>query len=218
VAAARIEEKTGGLALFATGCGADLNPSPRGSFELAEKHGIAMSEAVAAAQDAKPLAGPFRTAYGTVDLPLEKAPGRELLAKGLEDKNVYRQRHSKEMLKLLEAGRMPTAVTLPIQAWHFGDALTIVAIGGETSVEYALRLKHELGPAKTVVLGYANEVPCYIPSEKVLAEGGYEPGWDLEFQKTLAAGSMMYYGWPVPFAPGIEDRLVGAVHALVKQR
>ena len=219
-ACAKIEEKSGGVALFATGCGADLNPTPRapGAFDLAELHGTAMAEAVVAAPAGTPLAGPFRTSYGTVDLPLEKAPSRELLEKGLAAKDVYRQRHSKEMLKLLEAGRLPTAVALPIQAWHVGEGLTLVAIGGETCVEYALRLKRELGAARTIVLGYANEVPCYIPSEKVLAEGGYEAGWSAEFGKTLAAGSILYYGWPTPFAPGIEERLIGAVHALVKGR
>jgi hypothetical protein len=49
------------------------------------------------------------------------------------------------MLKLLDAGKLPTAVPYPIQAWHFGDT-TLVALGGETCVEYALRLKKELGP------------------------------------------------------------------------
>jgi neutral ceramidase len=219
-ACAKIEEKTGGVALFATGCGADLNPSPRapGAFDLADRHGSAMAEAVVAAPAGTPLAGPFRTSYGTVDLPLEKAPPRELLERGLEAKDVFRRRHSKEMLKQLDAGLLPAAVTLPIQAWHLGEDLTLLAIGGETCVEYALRLKRELGASRTMVLGYANEVPCYIPSERVLAEGGYEAGWNAEFGKTLAAGSILYYGWPTPFAPGIEDRLVKAVHALARKR
>ncbi len=218
-ACARIEEKAGGVALFATGCGADLNPSPRapGAFHLAEQHGTAIAEAVVAAPAGAPLSGPFRTSYATVDLPLEKAPPRELLEKGLGAKDVYRQRHSREMLKLLDAGKLPGSVALPIQAWHLGEGLTLVAIGGETCVEYALRLKRELGASRTMVLGYANEVPCYIPSEKVLAEGGYEAGWSAEFGRTLAAGSILYYGWPTPFAPGIEERLMTALHALVKR-
>ncbi len=216
-ACAAIEEKAGGVALFATGCGADLNPTPRRSdgFDLAEGHGKAIAEAVVAAPGAVPVRGPFRTAYATLELALEKAPPRELLERGLSSKDQYRRRHSQEMLKLLDAGRLPSSVPLPIQSWRFGDDLTIVAIGGETCVEYALRLKHELGPARTVVVGYANEVPCYIPSEKVLGEGGYEAGWGLEFGKTLAAGSILYYGWPVPLAPGLEDRIVRAVHDLV---
>lgn len=215
-ACAKIEAKSGGVALFATGCGADLNPSPRapGAFDLADRHGTAIAEAVVAAPAGRPLTGPFRTSYASVDLPLEKAPSRELLEKGLGAKDVFRQRHSREMLKLLDAGRLPAAVPLPIQAWHFGD-VTLAAIGGETCVEYALRLKKELGV--TFVLGYANEVPCYIPSEKVLAEGGYEAGWGAEFGRTLAAGSILYYGWPTPIAPGVEERLMSALRDLLKR-
>ena len=62
--------------------------------------------------------------------------------------------------------------------------------------------------------GYANEVPCYIPSDRVLAEGGYEAGWGSELGRAVASGSIRLYGWPVPFAPGLEDRIVSAVHGL----
>jgi hypothetical protein len=44
-------------------------------------------------------------------------------------------------------------------------------------------------------------VPCYIPSERVLKEGGYEGG-----------GAMVYYDLPGQFVPGIEDLIVRAVH------
>ena len=45
----------------------------------------------------------------------------------------------------------------------------MVFLPGEVVVDFSLRLKKELGPERTWVVGYANEVPCYIPSEKVLA-------------------------------------------------
>jgi len=109
------------------------------------------------------------------------------------------------------------SVSFPIQAWHFGPETLLVALGGETCVEYALRLKKELGPGKAWVVGYANEVMCYIPSEKVLAESGYESGWDPANGRAVAGGSMLYYGWPVPFAPGIEDRILSAAKALARE-
>ena len=175
-----------------------------------------MAKAVTEAPAGRAVAGPIRTKLKSIDLPLEKPPARELLVKFSADKNVYRQRFCKEMLKLLDAGKLPTAVNLPIQVWHLGSE-TLVALGGETCVEYALRLKKELGPEKTWVVGYANEVPCYIPSEKVLAESGYEPGWDPANGRAIAGGSMMFYGWPTPFAPGIEERIISAAEALVKE-
>jgi len=217
VACEEIEQATGGApALFATGCGADLNPSPRGTFENADAHGKAMAKAVAGAPAGVALTGPIRTKLKTIDLPLDQPPTRETLEKFAGEKNVFRQRFCWEMLKLLDAGKLPTVVPYPIQAWHFGGT-TLVALGGETCVEYALRLKKQLGADRTWVVGYANEVPCYIPSEKVLAESGYEPGWDPANGRTIAGGSMMYYGWPVPFAPGIEERIISAATALVRE-
>ena len=49
---------------------------------------------------------------------------------------------------------------------------------------------------------YSNDAPAYIPSERILKEGGYE-----------GAGAMVYYNLPAPFAPGLEDKIVAAVHA-----
>ncbi|HVR84445.1 MAG TPA: neutral/alkaline non-lysosomal ceramidase N-terminal domain-containing protein [Planctomycetota bacterium] len=216
-----IEKASGGApALFATGCGADLNPSPRGKFEMAEAHGHAMAAAVAGAPPGTPLAGPFTSVLSTIDLPLAPPPERELLQKLAAEevppgKVSYRKRHATEMLKLLDAGKLPRAVPLPIQVWRLGDE-KVVAFGGETCVEYALRTKKELGAPHTWVIGYANMVPCYIPSEKVLSESGYEPGWEPGTKDTIATGSMMFYGWPVPFAPGIEARIMAEVERLAK--
>src|SRR5204862_7010772 len=80
VACEEIEKATGGApALFATGCGGDLNPSPRGKFEFAEQHGKAMAKAVTEAPAGRAVAGPIRTKLKSIDLPLEKPPARELL-------------------------------------------------------------------------------------------------------------------------------------------
>lgn len=217
VACEEIEKATGGApALYATGCGADLNPTPRGKFEHMDQHGHAMAEAVAGAPAGVVLAGPIRTKFRTIDLPLDQPPTRELLEKLSTDKSVYRQRFCKVMLGLLEQHRLPTSVAFPIQVWHLGRE-TLIALSGETCVEYALRLKKELGADRTWVVGYANEVPCYIPSERVLSESGYEPGWDPANGKAVAGGSMMFYGWPVPFAPGIEERIISAAEGLVRE-
>ena len=70
-----------------------------------------------------------------------------------------------------------------------------------------LRLKWELGPGRTWVMGYANDVMAYVPSLRVLKEGGYEGG-----------GAMVYYDLPGPFRSGLEDMIVAAVHDLLGQR
>jgi hypothetical protein len=78
-----------------------------------------------------------------------------------------------------------------------------VLLGGETVVDYSLRLKNELGADKTWVSGYCNDVMAYIPSRRVLEEGGYEGG-----------GAMVYYGLPAPWGPQVEERIVKEVHRL----
>jgi len=67
-------------------------------------------------------------------------------------------------------------------------------------VDYALRLKRELDVARLAVVAYANDAPCYIPSERVLKEGGYE-----------GEGAMIYYDRPHRLAPGLEQKIIDAV-------
>ena len=90
----------------------------------------------------------------------------------------------------------------PVQAWRLGG-LAWVALGGEVVVDYALRLRREAGDALWV-FGYSNDVMAYIPNERVLREGRYE-----------GETSMVPYGQPGPWAPGLEDQIVGAVHDLL---
>ena len=61
-------------------------------------------------------------------------------------------------------------------------------------------IKTELDRRRLWVTAYANNAPCYIPSERILKEGGYEGG-----------AAMMYYLQPAPFKPGLEDKIIGAV-------
>jgi hypothetical protein len=88
--------------------------------------------------------------------------------------------------------------------WQLGPDLTFVALGGEVVVDYVLRLKKELG--RIWVAGYTNDVMAYIPSLRVLKEGGYEGG-----------GAMVYYGLPAAWGPRVEDLIVAAVHERVNQ-
>ena len=91
-----------------------------------------------------------------------------------------------------------------VQAWSFGDDLAMIFLPGEVVVDYSLRLKKEFDGARLWVNAYANDVPCYIPSERILKEGGYEGG-----------GAMVYYDKPAPLAPGVEKLIVDAVHQVV---
>jgi neutral ceramidase len=95
-----------------------------------------------------------------------------------------------------------------VQVWRLGNEVVWVALGGEVVVDYSLRLKKELGekdgPAVWVA-AYANDVMAYIPSERVLKEGGYEGG-----------DAMVSYGLPGIWKTGIEEKIVGKVQEFVK--
>src|SRR4051794_13452496 len=52
--------------------------------------------------------------------------------------------------------------------------LTLIAMGGEVLSDYSLRLKREYSGSRLWVARYCHESISYIPSERVLREGGYE--------------------------------------------
>ncbi|MHB9077185.1 MAG: hypothetical protein ACYC3X_06790 [Pirellulaceae bacterium] len=92
-----------------------------------------------------------------------------------------------------------------MQVWVLGEQVQFVFLGGEVVVDYALRLKAELRGKSTWVAGYANDVMAYIPSARVLQEGGYD-----------GEGAMVYYGLPSAWTPQVEQLIVDTVHELVR--
>ena len=123
------------------------------------------------------------------------------------DPNKWTAYHARQHLARLERGeKIPAALPYDIQVWNYGNDLLTINLPGEVVVDYSLRFKNEYDPARTWVNSYSNDVPCYIPSQRVWEEGGYE-----------AAGAMIYYGRPTRFAPGIESIIAGTVKQLVPQ-
>jgi hypothetical protein len=199
----------GATALFVTGCGADANPEPRGKLAFARQHGLEMAGAVSQALRGARISvgGPLRAAFDRAELPLAPLPSQEEYRKRAGDKDVFVRRHARRFLEMLERGeRLPTSYPCPVQVWQFGNDLTLVALGGEVVVDYAARLKRELKGTNLWVAGYANDVFAYVPSVRILLEGGYEADYNL-----------IYYGLPTRFSNRVEDVLVQKVHQLVQQ-
>ena len=204
-------EKTnpGAIAMFVAGCGADANPLPRRSVELAMKYGQILANAVDQVLKGrmKPLGGPLKTAFETVDVPFAKPPSREEFRARLEDKNPGVRRHAQAMLDIFNRdGKLPDRYPYPVQIWQFGRDLKLIVLGGEVVVDYALRLRAQYGWDNTWVAAYSNDVFAYIPSLRVLKEGGYEGG-----------GAMIPYGQPGPFGAAVEEIIVEEVAELVKR-
>ena len=199
------EANPGTVALCTIGAGADANPEPRGKPEHAVAHGRAVARAVAAVLDGKlaPVTAAPVAAFGTAPLPYDR-PDRARL-KELAAARPQDRRYAEHMLEIYERkGRLPANYPAPVQTWRFGDSLTIVFLGGEVVVDYALRLKKELSGELVWVTAYANDVFAYVASDRILDEGGYE-----------VTGSMIYYLKPGPWAAGVEDILVGRVKELL---
>lgn len=202
-------EKTypGTTAMFFMGCGADQNPQPRGSLELAMQHGKALSEAVqrVLAGKLQAVQPPIRTAYQVVNL--EFAPYQpENFRHDLLSNDKYIQRRAKLMLEAYNKGWAMDHFPYPLQVVRFGKDLTILALSGEVVVDYALHTKKKYGNENLFVAGYCDEVMCYIPTKKILEEAGYESN-----------ESMIYYGLPGPFSPDVEESVSSAIHRLMKQ-
>jgi len=170
------EHRPNFTALFLTGCGADQNPYPRRSdvvpgitdLELSMQHGRSLSNAVEMALVVNP-----RQIAGPI-----RAAYEEII---LDYAKPGRESHP-----------------YPVQVIKIGNDLTFITLGSEVVVDYSLRFKREFaGAAGVWVAGYSNDYTGYVPSLRVLKEGGYE----------AAAG----------WADSVEDRIASKVHELHKK-
>lgn len=167
----------GVTALFMNGCSGDQNPYPRSFLLMAKKHGRSLATAVDAALETnqrqvfhqKLLKGPLQTAMESVKLDFTEESNRG-------------------------------SFDYPVQIVQFGQDLSLIALGNEVVVDYSLRLKRELGKSgpSIWVAGYSNVYDGYIPSKRVLLEGGYE------------AKSR-------PWKPELEERIIAKVHELFER-
>ncbi len=191
----------GALALFAAGAGADQNPLPRRSVPLARQYGRELAAAVERVLE-EPMTGLnplLNTVYEEVPLDLATPPDTSELKRVIANREGYQARWAEiQLSKQMRGERSRTQYPYPVQLWRLGDRL-IVALGGEVVVDYAVRLKRLFGQ-HTVVLAYSNDVMAYIPSVRVLREGGYE-----------GTVSQRVYGLPGPWTADIEEKIISAV-------
>ena len=163
----------GTIAMFVAGCGGDQNPLPRRSILRSWRSmaaSLPMASMPRSKSSLKPLAPTLKTAYEEIDLPFDKLPTRAEL-----ERSATKEEAARPMGKIhawhngTTMDSLPATYPYPVQAWRLGNDLTWILLGGEVVVDYSLRLKSELGPKKTWVSSYSNDVMAYIPSRRVLA-------------------------------------------------
>ncbi len=163
-------------AMFMIGCAGSANPYPRGTVEAAEQNGRSLGTEVCrvASEKLAPVRGPLRAEFKRADLPLQPVPPRDQLEEMIKGPG-YIAFNARQMLEALDAGEsLPTEYSAPLAVWQFGDDLTLVALSGEVVNGYVPLLEVALGPRKLWIAAYANDCFGYLPTARVLAEGGYE--------------------------------------------
>ncbi len=190
------------VALFLAGCGGDQDPAPRRDEADARFNGRSLAMAVEAALAAgpAPLAPSLAVSVATCPLPFAPLPPRAEIEARARSGNGFVSRHARNILaRWPNPGDQPDDFPLPVQVANLGGNLLLVALGGEPMADYALRLRRELAaPGRAVwVAGYSNLVSCYVPTRKVLEEGGYE-----------GTEAVIYQSLPGPFRAEIEESII----------
>jgi neutral ceramidase len=79
------------------------------------------------------------------------------------------------LLQALDRGDpQPKHYAAPINVWQFGDDLTWVALSGEVVADYVPLIEKAIGPLQLWLSSYSNDYFGYVPTARMLAEGGYE--------------------------------------------
>jgi hypothetical protein len=213
----------GAVALFIPGAGADQDPEPSGSLELSQQHGRELADAIQRCLNGAgaEVSGPIRVASAEVDLPLQSVTG-ELLKTMIDSDDPPRVKKGRFLLDQIVGGEtLINTYSAPLQVVAFGRETLLIALGGEPVVDWAISLKAAFdqgdrskteqtnsprsGFPHVWVAGYCNDMFGYLPTGRVLAEGGYE------------AGRATLWSWlPAPFTADVEDRIMAATHRLVQ--
>jgi neutral ceramidase len=204
----------GSVAMFVQNCGGDANPLPRirgkdtEATELASMYGKVLAEAVRQVIAAKmnTLHGPLHAAMGETELLLQPGIPLEELKQRLPNLTGMPKREFEHFVHQYETlGSPPDRVKYPVQVWRIGADFTFIALTGETVVDYSLKFKATYGWNSTWVCGYNNDLTSYVPSLRVLKEGGYE-----------GVTGMFEYGHRAPYTETVEGLITTKVEELVK--
>jgi putative membrane-bound dehydrogenase-like protein len=170
--------------------------------QLASDQGLQIAREVQrlSEQPTRPLRGTIAARLSWIDLPLEDPPSRE----ELEQRRVAGGPpgfNAESQLARLDAGKeLLTAIRYPIQSFTIGEDLHSVFLAGEICVDYALELKRALDGERIWLHGYSNDFCGYIPSERLLREGGYGGG-----------AETVYFDLPNILRPGMEAAILDEV-------
>lgn len=201
----------GGCAKCSVVPGKDQFPS--GTWEEVEKAGAMVADEVMAALEGEltPVAPDLFVRSLEMKWPMQEHIGKEGLEAVLADPSTHAESlaevkavWARDMLDRIESGYdLPTHVPITAHGLKIGDHFRIVAIEGEMVDALGSQIRDAYTTGITMPLGYSNGCQMYLPTSKMIGEGGYE------------VESYWEYRQPAPLAPGMEDILAETI-ALLK--
>src|SRR5205823_8281393 len=109
---------------------------------------------------------PLRVAYEEVPLDFQSLPPHDVLrADSVSDDLPTRTKAAYLLARLDRSEPFAATYPCPLHLARLGDALLLIALGGEPVIDYAHQLKRRhAAPGQVVwVAGYANDMFGYVP-------------------------------------------------------
>ncbi|MFK7695138.1 neutral/alkaline non-lysosomal ceramidase N-terminal domain-containing protein [Paenibacillus sp. HJGM_3] len=206
------ETYPGTMAVFLQGCAGEIKPLKCSvgddfiscTFEQMEEAGVDLAKDIVRVlekQPFTPVQGVFKSILVEASLFMEHTPIEffEAIVNNPQIGEV-RRRGAQRKIKLFQEGLAKDRTSIYICIWHLDEDTRLIAMEGEISTEYSMLLKQLFPGGKTIVLGYSNGVTFYVPTRKMIGEGGYEVDY-------------LHIGGPYTgiFLPEIEDIIVGQI-------
>ncbi|MDD4298009.1 MAG: neutral/alkaline non-lysosomal ceramidase N-terminal domain-containing protein, partial [Ruminiclostridium sp.] len=213
-----LEEWNNGMtAVFLQGCGADVKPSATAddgrfkscNFDELEKAGISLADEIKKclqSQNWRKIEADFSATATEVKLYSEIWDDEKWNAM-LNDPNEaeYRKRAIERILEGKKENKIKNYFPYYISVLRLDDKTCIAALENEVVSDYGKAIKG-LFQEDVITLGYSNSIVCYIPTKKVLIEGGYERE---TFLNAEIAGV---------FVPEIEDIIIGRTSLMINNK
>ena len=154
--------------------------------------------ALEALGDLKPARPALASSETEIELPTLPVPDRAGFAAFAASvhKREMKALWADRMIARLDRGEvLPTAVPITMHGVRLAGGVRIVGLEGEAVADLGGLIAGEFGDGAALPLGYTDGCQLYLPSDRMLPEGGYE------------VESFYEYHQPAQLAPGIDDRL-----------
>lgn len=193
------------VAMVSIGCGSDSNPDSgvTGDNEavVTEQGGAIAAEVERLLQGkTRRIQGRLLARFDRIELALQDLPSRAQLEALAQEASPAGYNAGWQLQQLDKNGKIKDHLDYPIQSIQFGTDLAMVFLGGEVCVDYALKLRELLRSDKLWLHAYSNDFGAYIPSERLLREGGYGGG-----------AEVVYFALPAMLKTGLEKQILESV-------